>query len=996
VPLTIDNRLTTWRLAAGEPFLFDLMLLNRDGMPVDISSRAYVMSFFKANSRTIIQQINGVERMEGIERFVRFARDGTFSEGFRGQVGIRVELSERFRNGRNVIAAGALTVDDSAFGLSSFDNGVLGHMAARARIREPNEISISSVPFVENLPGPEPEPDPDPEPVPAPQFTTDPSVTPTSGEVGDTFEVDPGEASNATALNVSWLRGGTAIATGTVYTADVAGDLTPRVVAVGPGGSTPFNLPVISVAEAPPAGPVSSISSLSVVDATPLDPSTTADAGNGIGINGEGWIARIELPYVVGATFDPSKLIVNAIDPGYDADCQPTTRMRTLRGTAEVRRQHPNQAQRLSYNGGPVATIYVGVEGSIYADTQLSATVEPGFYGAAAAGSIGTIVNGSVRPYPKPTGFAWLNLQHERATGATMRVEAVAFHRHMMLGQPIAGMRFTARDAGGGQSPTVRGQYQASQFQTRGAIADVFAADIALAALAQGEIAEVRAQVYPWIGNAAAVLDLDTDGIAWPTAQGTTKLRVLNDRLGTYGGAVACVRAGVAGGAVAADLASATASPFPTINAAIAALPAWNAANKGHNDHSGADVYLMDDGAGGAVAHVPAVNMGAIAAGLCWTRIRPHPANTGAVRVALDAVRTVPSLLRWEVDHAPTGSFYLDGSANNGNVMQAFTGMLITTISGTSPYAYRIGLNYCRNVIGSFAGAGQSLWGGSGTTRTQTAMLVGCSSVGAVAGNRAITPVTIGCANVNFAEPNRTTIPNLDANGSFCFYNNLCLSRSTSMVIGGGQGYPDGYAFVQNVLERAGGTTGVACLQIAADNNTLPVRNGVLAYNTIPGADDAARFNIDYTDEPGNVGVEKHSVELFNLWHKRNTKTDTFAVSTTVTGRVGNWRRRFGVDHIGNVIVDGASGGGVAADPGGGNWLGEALGPLSIGQGAVTFADFRAGVGGAGGGLYQPTGVANAAYNRVPAGRAGLARDIAGNVRRNDGTGAAGAYERAA
>lgn len=288
----------------------------------------------------------------------------------------------------------------------------------------------------------------------------------------------------------------------------------------------------------------STITALVVQGATVLPDGADAAVPNG-------WVAAATLPDDGASTFDPTRIVLTVTDPGYDASGA-TIVTRTIRGTAIVRRQYPNQAQRLNSASSGARTVYFALDDEIYAgSTVTAATAEAGYYGAAAAGSVAGIVNGSTLAYPKPL-FAWLNIQQERATGSGLAVEGVAYHRHGRNGQMVARIEFVGYD-GTNSAPTQTASAPAlSDFQTKGQIVETYKATIPLAALAQAAICTVNAKVYPWIGDASAVLDLAADGLSWPTANPQTPLRFLCDRTGGYGGAVACVKAGVTGGGVQA------------------------------------------------------------------------------------------------------------------------------------------------------------------------------------------------------------------------------------------------------------------------------------------------------------------------------------------------------------------------------------------------------------------------------------------------------------
>ena len=743
----------------------------------------------------------------------------------------------------------------------------------------------------------------------------------------------------------------------------------------------------------PPALPASAITSLTVVGPDPIDP----DAG-GIGVDGNGWVARAVMPWAEGALFDPAKVVLTVADPGFDGAGKAVTRTRTIRGGAILRRQYPNQAASLAANVGDALEVHFSLRDEIYAGSAIAAAVaEAGHYGAAAGGAIGGVVNASTAAYPKPL-FAWLNIQHERATGAGFAVEAVVYQRHAMLGRQVACVEYGARDAQA--VPNMAAVQRASapslsDFQAKGQRVEAYKAVIPLAGLSQGDLCQVSAVVKPWIGEA---WDLAAEGVAWPTAQPQTVLRFLCDRDGGYGGGQAAVRAGVSGGAVQAGYALAVTTPYPTINAALAALAAWNDANKGHADHSGGTIWLMDDGAGGAGTHGIAANMAGVAAGQCWTDIRPDPAATGAVTVQLAATRTVPSLLRWCVDLSVPGSFALDGGTANGNVMAAYEGQTITHAGGTIPINYRCGLSYLRNVtLSGITAANQSPFKGFSTTRSMQPLVLGCVMTDAAVDCSAIAYALIGCAfqRVVAAEANLATVPNADPNDGAVIANNLFGSIRQPLVFGLSQPWSRGLALVQNVVERAG-VAAQPALQIGADGTVQPIANVLDMHNSIVGE----RTNRSYGDVAESAGVVKRVTARFNIWQNVNCKADTFLTQATNTGRVGGWRYRYMVGNRGNISLTGSASG-VAPDSGGGSWLGETWPDdgFNVGRDGVSFADDQGnwpptGAVGGGGGNYALSGAANAAYDRVPAGLQALAFDMGGLVRRGDGTGAAGAYER--
>jgi hypothetical protein len=760
-----------------------------------------------------------------------------------------------------------------------------------------------------------------------------------------------------------------------------------------------------------PPPPMAGISALEILGPEALPDGADAAVPNG-------WVARAMLPDDGVSAFDPTKIVLTVSDPGFDPSGAAVMRQRSIAGTAVLRRQWPNQAQRLNVASGGVRTVYFALSEEVFAGTAIvSAQAATGYYGEAVAGAVGVTANASTLPYPKPM-LGWLNPQHERATGAGFAVEAVAYHRFARAGQQVACIEFTGRDAQATPNLSLVqrvSQPSLSDMQSGGQRVEAWKAVIPLAALTQGDLAQVNAVVKPWIGvafdtavNGAGTL---TAGSAVDTAAPHTPLRFCCDKTGTYGGLLAYVRAGASGGAVGSS-----ATPFPTIAAALTALAAANNGGKGHNDHSGSTIYLMDDGAGNGVDHV--LGATATAAGKCWTDIRVDPAATapaGTVRIVLSGLVGTTDLLRFHVpSHRNTaGNVALDGGSSANVKRIAFEAGCADTVGAAQPalgLTYRFGLAYWRNV--SFATVPSPLFTFS-TNRNAAALVLGCTGTFSNV-NDVVTPYV--CVGNRLLGARVAEIPSTHASGfgydGGIVANNLFLKQPNSNQMGESRAI-DGFARVQNVFETATGfLAGVQAWKIGGDGTLSAIANFVSMHNSVPGVGiggaNQARQNQCYTDVQNAgtggsaAGISKQMVEMFDLLHQRNCKSDTFASGSqggtaTNTGRTGNWLGRYGVGHLGTVVVTGDASGGISADASGANWLGEVLPPSCIfaaGETNVTFADNRSGPGGAGSGSYALSGAANAAYGRVPAGRSVLAFDLAGVTRRSDGSGAAGAYER--
>ena len=120
---------------------------------------------------------------------------------------------------------------------------------------------------------------------PAPAFTTQPSISPTSGTAGSTvYAATPGTVSNGSVVSRAWLLNGTAISTGVTALPASSGTLAYQETASGPGGTTTSTVQVAAVTAATvtpaPAPAFTSQPSISPNTGTAGPTTFTATAGN--------------------------------------------------------------------------------------------------------------------------------------------------------------------------------------------------------------------------------------------------------------------------------------------------------------------------------------------------------------------------------------------------------------------------------------------------------------------------------------------------------------------------------------------------------------------------------------------------------------------------------------------------------------------------------------------------------------------------------------------
>lgn len=221
--------LSAYQLAAGEPFLLEVQLQESNGAIMNLSARRFALSFY-GTGRTLVETIDGELLTDTTGSFLRFARDGRFSDALYGQ-DLTVELAERYKNGRNVLTSGKLSVLASAGGVQSLDSGVVGQFVVRINMRASASSLGTLVPSQQILPyqanlG-----------TPAPAFTVLPSIS----RSGKTLTGSDGTITNGTVQLREWLLNGSAIngADGASYvlTGTEEGKILYRVTAKGAGGS---------------------------------------------------------------------------------------------------------------------------------------------------------------------------------------------------------------------------------------------------------------------------------------------------------------------------------------------------------------------------------------------------------------------------------------------------------------------------------------------------------------------------------------------------------------------------------------------------------------------------------------------------------------------------------------------------------------------------------------------------------------------------------------
>ncbi len=730
-----------------------------------------------------------------------------------------------------------------------------------------------------------------------------------------------------------------------------------------------------------------------------------------VSIRPDGWTADITffglVPGGVYSLFPDTEtpsFALTVVSPGFDAEAQPTTVQRRIIGTVPLRKPYPDQLSKteVSVEGGVKVT--VALSDRIYrSDTVAECTLREGLFANGSQLSPsgrGQVVNESTLPYPKPVGN-WCEIPYERAKGASHAVEFLAFHRHPRSGRQVACVEFLATDETGQSTSVKTSAMVASTKVTGGNPVAVYRGEIPLGPLNQGENITVRAKVYPFLGDAASVLDSDptADGFPIPNPN-LTNLIFLNDRTGGHGTVYAYVSPTgnntTATASTNADTASS--APFLTIQAAATAIRNLNSTSFGRDNVSGGIIRLTEGlhaGFGAAINTLPT--------GKSWLTIESAPGtNPQNVIFTAGTHKRPPSLVKFRnllFQPAGTGSNHIviDGVVDNSTIGPPelfgawenveFAGL----IEEQGQMVYRVGMRYYLNC--RFKNLRTSLTFPTGNTRAHTPLLAGCtmekSTTTAVNWNPHLAVGNILRDGNQLVEvASGTTSPVIPPEGFVIAFNSTYELEGTSTFC---NAHPStrGAAFVQNLFERTGTASGTS-FTIGKDSSVQPLNNIIVQYTTTTGG----RTNFLYNDI-GTEGVPKNGLIQFSILYQLNIKTDTFSHPTFGPNgnRIGNWEPVHGVGFLGNIYQYAAANGPSFPYYSPTSWNGSYTGlsiQIAVSPGFVNDQGYTAGNGG--NGDYRLT-ADSAGLNRVPAGLSALPFDLAGTPRRDDGTGAIGAYE---
>lgn len=699
---------------------------------------------------------------------------------------------------------------------------------------------------------------------------------------------------------------------------------------------------------------------------------------------------------------DPKTIFVAR--PGFTAAGAATTVVDAVTAMSRYRQAHPNSGLWEAPAGGEVK--------STLSDQVFSTD---SVYDA--AGALG-LTNNSAVAYPDPACI-WRHADLRWITGDSLDVGLYVSHAFARNGRPVAAVKFIVSD-GVNADVEVTVSSMTTVTHASGLKAPWFTATVDVSTLDDGDLT-VDYIVYPWCGPAYQA-SVDGDG-ARSIAQGVQT--VMHDASDTYGYGRAHAMVDPVGGsdgtgavyaseaAMAAGYAGDATTAYATINAAISGLAAYlnaNYARPNWHDHA-TTAYDAATDCGGGTVHLQEQ----IDAKAAWPRqqtmdypveIRGVDGSTRANVViqsgdgGSSSLQRVPTKLRLKdltlEKIAAANDITFDGEAATSNYgadrCLIFENVAAALAGGASVYdgvVYRWHRAYAVECDGDYLDL---------LSRVNSNDIGVCVVVGSE--NWLPQQRLYGCAGskqVRQATPVQAYEPISSEPwpaGPMVYGHSIIGRSSDGIAFDVGKTNLDGIHVPCSIIEKQIDGSNAA-MYVNADSDLNAVANVLLICTTVAGQ----RLNFLYNDTGAAPVAKQGSLRFCITGDTYNSKDDTFAASPDGGRWDGNGTVQYRVNFRANAHLGGDAQGDDTPAPGN-TWLGEvaALGDVFGSSGAPldpAWTSDRSATGdGAGDGDYTP-GVGHQ-LPAVPAGLAPYPIDMKGRAIPNDGTGVAGALQRAA
>lgn len=671
----------------------------------------------------------------------------------------------------------------------------------------------------------------------------------------------------------------------------------------------------------------------------------------------DSWSVACTAPPTMDPVGSPRYLALSRA--GYSLTGAATNHVETLVLTRRVRQPYPAQA---SFDASRVS-----LSDYVYATDMI----------------LGGATNNASEVSPKP--IANWALPDRRVVGNSLRLELVASHRNARSRSQVACVEFRATDGITTVTQVVSAPSILGLASDLNAVLG-YACNLDITSLSAGPVT-ANAQVFPWIGGAASVLNsADQSAVREFRPQVFLKnVTLASNPVYIY---VNASTGNDTSGAVSTVAATAEATPCASAAGAVNRAVAVNGSLDGVEIRFMAGAHVLSTAAiiatraqataeciftrdpnatkAGVILQfgATAVRLRFGAAG-GWLRIKGTTLDrTGAQGFSGEASSRLRVIIEDFVFANNSQNATLFANSDGGWLGGSFTGLTGNSILGPVAAGDHV---LMRGVSGDLNGGALQLWN-----------ILGC----------------------NLDRPNLITSGTKSASGAIFAFNKIKGPTGTTCIVLAQTSDVVGCAILQNVLEWTSTQTG----HFIGISNDSQVGNGahiVMHHNTIAGFWNSGRCNLFY-DEGSTPRTNKLHSFVGNIHCALNTKGDVFRganeAGADASSRTGNWAYLYGVGCRSEVsmFMDANSGGlgtSFAQDyPG----LGASIGTSATLRNDPLFTDYKASTSGPtagiGGGDYSLQ-AGSPAIGRVKA--PVLAFDLAGATRSVTAS-AAGAYERLA
>lgn len=552
-------------------------------------------------------------------------------------------------------------------------------------------------------------------------------------------------------------------------------------------------------------------------------------------------------------------------------------------------------------------------------DANLVALSEPVYVNDVVFGC----VNNSTETSPKPVA-QWVMLSR-LLVGNSVHLEVVAAHRDARQGRQVAAVQFRAVSLVDGtttswqsvSAPTVSTHCEDAN------PVEAYVADHNIAALPTGDF-YVEAKVYPWFGGASSVRSTSD----YSASRDFSKRYFRKDVARAANPPIAVVNATSGNNATAVistNSATATASPFVDVNAAINAIYGSGAGvTGGYCD--GVQFWLTDGtytlstGFTGTEKR-PQLNAALVlkrhptgSTGRSAVIVQPSASTTGwqpnlgivsaGGAVSLTSPLTECAVILEDLTYmrGTTGTLRSTNQAGTTcdifvqwhNVIHDFNSQTTPTLQGSTAHDAVFGM--VATNVGGLAAAVFSL---SGTSERRLYRGLVCADAKV---NVWEAHTVVGC---NLTNAGKAAWQNVD-NGVFVYASRFYSLTTGWITFESTMGVPcDRVAIVQNLAEPIATNTAYGGLIIGGVSTSTV--GAVVHHNTVLGAGAVGRANLFYDNQDGSSAgaseqTHKHASVKGNYWPQQNSKNDRFTLTAGYLN-FGNWEYTHGCGVAGNYTM---------------------------------------------------------------------------------------------